>query len=123
MHKKRLAIVIFLIVALLGCSAGKTDLRTGSYKALAAGAAIYESGYPAFLELHQKGLVSDAQKTAGRELAVKYWAAYHAASEALVALDTVQSAESKDRVTATMAAMSRALAALTQYIQPFIEKR
>ena len=98
-------------------------MRTGSYKALAAGAAIYESGYPAFLELHQKGLVSDAQKTAGRELAVKYWAAYHAASEALVALDTVQSAESKDRVTATMAAMSRALAALTQYIQPFIEKR
>jgi len=100
----------------------KQEFRTNAYKTLAAGAAIYEAGYPAFIELHQRGLVTDAQKAAGKVFAIKYWAAYHAASDALIAYDAVDSAENKDRVRVALDEAVRCLSTLSTYIQPFLSK-
>ena len=100
----------------------KQEFKTNAYKTLAAGAAIYESGYPAFLELHRMGLVTDAQKEAGKVFAIKYWAAYHAASDALIAYDAVDSAENKDRVRVALDEAVRCLSTLSAYVQPFLSK-
>ena len=111
-----------LLVAVLAQGCATQNFKTNAYKTLAAGAAIYESGYPAFLELHQKGLISDAQKVAGKELAIKYWAAYHAATDALIAYDAVDSAANQDRVRVALAEAVRCLSTLSAYVQPFLTK-
>jgi len=116
------AIGFMLLVVVLSQGCAHQEFRTNAYKTLAAGAAIYESGYPAFLELHQKGLISDAQKATGKELAIKYWAAYHGAVNALILYDTVQSTENEARVKATLQEAARFLSELSAYIQPFLRR-
>lgn len=118
--KRKLAIFMLLamVLALSACAAGQ--FRANSYKTLAASATVYEQGYPAFLELYQKGLISFEVKEKGRALAIKYWAAYHAASDALIAYDTVSSVENKDRAVAALVETAKFLSELTAYIQPFL---
>ena len=115
-----LAVCIMWALWANGCV--KQEFKTNAYKTLAAGAAIYESGYPAFLELHQRGLVTDAQKAAGKAIAIKYWGAYHVASDALIAYDAVDSAENKDRVRVALDEAVRCLSTLSAYVQPFLSK-
>ena len=118
--KRRLAVFVLLTMVLMlaACAAG--TFKTNSYKTLAASATIYEQGYPAFLDLYNKGIISFETKEKGRALAIKYWAAYHAATNALIAYDAVDSAENKDRVTAAVLESQKFLAELTAYIQPFL---
>ena len=117
-----LAISACVVWALVANGCVKQEFRTNAYKTLAAGAAIYESGYPAFLEFHQRGLVTDAQKAAGKAIAIKYWGAYHVASDALIAYDAVDSAENKDRVRVALDEAVRCLSTLSAYVQPFLSK-
>ena len=117
-----MGLVFYVSISFLVQSCATQGFKTNAYKTLAAGAAIYESGYPAFLELHQHGLVSDAQKAFGKDLAVKYWAAYHAAVDALIAYDAMNSAENQARVKTALDEAIRCLSNLSAYIQPFLSK-
>ena len=117
-----MGLVFYVSISFLVQSCATQGFKTNAYKTLAASAAIYESGYPAFLELHQKGLISDPQKTTGKELAIKYWAAYHAATDALIAYDAVENAENKDRVRLALDEAARCLSNLSAYIQPFLRR-
>ena len=114
----RVLLVLLAVVALVACAT--QQFKTNSYKTLAASASIYESGYPAFLELYSMGIISFDTKERGRALAVKYWAAYHAASDALIAYDAVDSAENKDRVSTAISEAQKCLSSLSAYIQPFL---
>ncbi|MFA5391836.1 MAG: hypothetical protein WC331_10505 [Candidatus Omnitrophota bacterium] len=118
--KRKFAVLALLAMVLMlaACAAGQ--FRTNSYKTLAGSATIYESGYPAFLDLYNKGIISFETKEKGRALAIKYWAAYHAAANALIAYDAVDSAENKDRVTIAIFEAQKFLTELTAYIQPFL---
>ena len=115
--KRKLSMLVVLVLMLAACAG---TFKANSYKTLAASATIYEQGYPAFLELYNKGMVSFEVKEKGRALAVKYWAAYHAASNALIAYDAVDSAENKDKAAAAILEAQKFLTELTAYIQPFL---
>ena len=117
-----MGLVFYVSISFLVQSCATQGFKTNAYKTLAAGAAIYESGYPAFLELHQKGLISDAQKATGKELAIKYWAAYHAATDALIAYDAVDTAENQAKVKTALDEAARCLSNLSAYIQPFLRR-
>ena len=116
------AIGFALLVVVLAQGCATQNFKTNGYKTLAAGAAIYELGYPAFLELHQKGLISDAEKVRGKELATKYWGAYHAATGALIAYDAVDTAENQAKVKTALDEAARCLSNLSAYIQPFLRR-
>jgi len=105
----------------MGCA--HQEFRTNAYKTLASGAAIYESGYPTFLELYRKGLISDAEKEDGKAWAIKYWGAYHLTVDALIAYDAVSSAENEARVGTAIEEAIRCLSGLSTYIQPFLSRR
>lgn len=121
MNRKTLRMMVLALVV-LGLMACAGTFKTNAYKTLASGAAIYEAGYPAFLELHQKGLISDAVKANGKALAIKYWAAYHAATDALITYDAIGTAESEAKVKVALDEASRCLSNLSDYIQPFLSK-
>lgn len=113
--------VLFLVVlGLMACAT--SSFRTDAYKTLASGADIFESGYPAFLDLHRMGLITDAQKAAGKALAIKYWAVYHVAADALIAYDAVSSADNAAKVGAAIAQVQPCLENLSAYIQPFLSR-
>jgi hypothetical protein len=114
-------LLIVLLLCLIACA--HSNFQETAYKALASSASVYENGYPAFLELHKQGIVSDAQKAKGRDLAVKYWAAYHAAQEALEAYTNYQSADNIDTVNVAVNEMNKLLIDLTKYIEPFLKAR
>lgn len=118
MKRKFTVFVLLTMVLMLAACAG--TFKGNSYKTLAASATIYEQGYSAFLDLYNKGIISFETKEKGRALAVKYWAAYHAATNALIAYDAVDSAENKDRVTTALLESQKFLTELTAYIQPFL---
>jgi len=115
----RFSVLFLAVLGLMACAT--TEFRTNSYKTLASSAAVYESGYPAFLELHRMGLVTDAQKATGKALAIKYWAVYHAAADALIAYDAVSSADNAAKVGAAIAQVQPCLENLSAYIQPFLK--
>lgn len=98
-----------------------SNFRAASYQTLDIAATGYEEGYPAFLELHKKGLISDADKEKGYDLAVKYWAAYHSAERALEAYDSFNSAENREKVNVAINEAIKCLNTLTKYIQPFLK--
>jgi len=118
-RKSVLLLCLMLVLGLAGCAG---TFKTNAYKTLAASAAVYENGYPAFLELYQKGIITADQKAKGKELATKYWAAYHAAADALIAYDAVANTENKERVAVAIAEAQKGLANLSSYIQPFLSK-
>lgn len=122
MNRKRASILMALILAMVFAACASTEqFRTNTYRTLAVSADIYESGYPAFLDLHRQGIVSDEVKEQGREIALKYWAAYHAAVEAFEAWETIRTSETQERVNVALQEVSVLLAELTRYIQPFLQ--
>ena len=116
-RKLALFVVMAMVLALAACAG---TFRGNAYQTLAGSASLYESGYPAFLELYNKGVISYEVKEKGRAIAVKYWAAYHAASKALIAYEEVASAENEARVQVVLLEASKFLTELTAYIQPFL---
>jgi uncharacterized lipoprotein YehR (DUF1307 family) len=112
--------IVFMLVFCMALVACDKTFTTNAYKTLSASATIYEQGYPAFLEAHEKGLVTDAQKAQGKELATKYWGAYHMAVEALIVYNEVSTAENKDKVSVALIQMSKSIADFSTYITPFI---
>lgn len=120
--KKQKAILIFVVLFALMCmqACASKNFATQAGKTLSVGADIYESGYPAFLELHKKGLISDRDKAKGYDLAVKYWAAYHMAQEALEGYVTIQNEENKAKLQTALNESIKWLTNLTEYINPFI---
>ena len=123
MKTKSVLALCLLCAFLMACATTQNQtIITDSYKALAASATVYEGAYPAFLDLCNKGILSVDVKAQGRNLAVKYWAAYHVAADALVAYDKIQDAAGLAKVNASIAAVSQALADLNAYVQPLIVK-
>lgn len=83
MRKYALPIVAVLVLSLVlvGCSA--LTFKRDTYRSLVISANVYEAGMASLADLHAKGLVTDEQVAKVMPIAEGYWAAYHAAVEAL----------------------------------------
>lgn len=122
MRLKRIGIItlfLILVVCMIYAVACR-EFTVNAYKTLSAGATIYEQLYPAFLEAHQKGLITDDQRQRGHDLAVKYWAAYHLAADALVVYNETNTAENKDKVNVAIGEAVKYLTDMEAYIRPLI---
>ena len=119
---KPILIAALMFMALVVVIAGSQGCSKTAYRTVSASADFYEAAYPAFVEAHKKGLISDADAQKGRDLAVKYWAAYHTTVEMGIAYKAVDSKENADRLQEALIQAQAALSALIEYIIPLLPK-
>lgn len=124
--------VLFLAVAVAFCFAAcattgpqmSEEDRTVSYvyRTLKSAATMYEMVMPAIADARERGLINEDDVVTIYSLAYQYWAAYHAATDALFVYEKGRTQEGFDKLTTTVSEMTLALDRLTDYARPFLAK-
>jgi len=116
------AIAFAVIVCLaMGQGCATDNYMRNAYRGLSTAATTYETSMAAIADMHKRGIISDEKKDKTIEIGEKYWAAYHAAVDALAAYEKTKRVEDKEKVDKAIEEVSALLADFAFYAEPFLK--
>lgn len=114
-------LVLLLLMPLLGLLGGCEDgsFESDAYKALVVAGTSYDATMSALADAHGKQLISDGQWSTAKDVARVYYGLFHTARIGLAEYVRLppekRSASAREKVQATIAAMTLRLAELLSY--------
>ncbi len=119
-------ILFILLIFLTACAASsgsKTeDFITTTYKILESSALIYSNAMSMSAILLTEGTINQHHKEDILRIGNKFWAAYQACTDALIAYRKISSAEHADKINIALSEVSKFVGELSEYIRPYIAK-
>ncbi|MFA7000271.1 MAG: hypothetical protein WC241_04115 [Candidatus Paceibacterota bacterium] len=116
-----IAIAGMLLASCAGYQVKPESVIETGYKTLATSATVYNTGVSVIQDLVNQGRLNAEQYRKAYDIAEKFWGAYNLAVDALAAYKKVENQENMAKYLTALSEVSKILADMQLYIQPFIK--
>lgn len=115
----RFLIVLTLVLTLVGCSAKPDEVSVSAYKVLDTGAVVYDTVMKSAADLHDRGILTDADFEKVKDAAFVYFDAYRVAVDVLYGYMQLANDENAQRLAAALETLGGQLDALLKLAASF----